>query len=280
EGAAPGEHALAGAQHSEDTLANLNAKITGVTLDDASAKRDPNTHSLAGAEHVADTLANLNAKVSDADLANEAEVIKKDGSAAFTGDQSMGGKRLTNLPAPIAGNEPATKDHVDSVLQGLDWQPSVLDELAAPPGSPTEGDRYLVIATATDDWAGREDDIAEWNGTGWDFTTPNTGYAVWLEDVGRQKNYNGTAWVYFGSTVSHDSLTEVVATSHHDNVNDPTAGEKAGLGGTSGTPGAANKFVTDEDPRNTNARTPAAHDHSGETLSPAVINVGDINFKN
>ncbi|GAI96767.1 unnamed protein product, partial [marine sediment metagenome] len=26
EGAAPGEHALAGAQHSEDTLANLNAK--------------------------------------------------------------------------------------------------------------------------------------------------------------------------------------------------------------------------------------------------------------
>ncbi|GAI70729.1 unnamed protein product, partial [marine sediment metagenome] len=117
EGAAPGEHALAGGQHSEDTLANLNDKV------------------------------------SDADLANEAEVIKKDGSAAFTGDQSMGGNRLTNLPTPIAGNEPATKDHVDSVLQGLDWQPSVLDELADPPGTPAEGDRYLVIATATGDWA-------------------------------------------------------------------------------------------------------------------------------
>ncbi|GAJ20402.1 unnamed protein product, partial [marine sediment metagenome] len=32
-----------------------------------------------------------------------------------------------------------------------------------------------------------------WNGTSWDFTTPNTGYAVWIEDVGRQKNFNGTA---------------------------------------------------------------------------------------
>ncbi|GAJ16993.1 unnamed protein product, partial [marine sediment metagenome] len=88
------------------------------------------------------------------------------------------------------------------------------------------------------------------------------------------------AWVYFGSTVSHASLTDVVATSHHDNANDPSAGEKAALPGTSGTPGAANKFVTDADPRNTDARTPTSHDHSGETLNPAVVNVGDIGFKN
>ncbi|GAJ05167.1 unnamed protein product, partial [marine sediment metagenome] len=242
--------------------------------------RDPNTHNLAGVEHGVDTLVNLNSKVSDADLANETEVVKKDGSVAFTGDQAMGGNKLTGLGTPVAGGDAATKDHVDSVIQGLDWQPSVLDELADPPGTPAEGARYLVIATATGDWAGHEDDIAEWTGTSWDFTTPNKGYAVWLEDVGRQKNYNGTAWVYFGSTVSHTSLTDMVATSHHDNVNDPTAGEKSALGGTSGTPGAANKFVTDEDPRNTNARTPTSHDHAGETLNPEVINVGDINFKN
>ncbi|GAJ01407.1 unnamed protein product, partial [marine sediment metagenome] len=87
--------------------------------------------------HGVDTLANLNAKVSDADLANEAEVIKKDGSVAFTGDQSMGGKKLTNLPTPTSGSEPSTKDFVEGLLQGLDWQNSVLDELADPPGSPT-----------------------------------------------------------------------------------------------------------------------------------------------
>lgn len=325
EGAAPGAHDLAGAQHNPATIAELNTKVSDGTLDKTTDKRDPNTHDLAGAEHGADTLANLNAKVSDADLANEAEVIKKDGSVAFTGDQAMGGNKLTGLPTPTSGSEPATKDHVDSVVQGLDWQVSILDELDTPPGSPTEGDRYLVIATATGDWAGHEDDIAEWNGTSWDFTTPNKGYAVWLEDVGRQKNYNGTVWVAFGTTVdhgnliglgdddhpnllnnarhdlparhplgtvvphdalasltekAHGSLTGVGETDHHNNVNDPTAGEKAALPGTSGTPGAANKFVTDVDPRNTNARTPTSHDHSGETLNPAVVNVGDIGFKN
>lgn len=240
----------------------------------------PGTHALAGAQHDPDTLANLNAKVSDANLANDAEVIKKDGSVAFTGDQAMGGHRLTGLGAPVAGSDAATKDQVDSVVQGLDWQKSVLDELATPPGSPTTGDRYLVIASATGDWAGHEDDIAEWDGTSWDFTTPNKGFAVWIEDVGRQKNYNGTAWVYFGSTIDHSSLTGVGPTNHHDNSNDPSSGEKAALGGTSGSPGAANKFVTDADPRNTNARTPTSHDHAGETLNPSVVNVGDINFKN
>ncbi|MBA7507345.1 hypothetical protein ES706_06064 [subsurface metagenome] len=325
EGAAPGAHDLAGAQHNPDTLANLNTKVSDGTLDKNTDKRDPNTHDLAGAEHGVDTLANLNAKVSDADLANEAEVIKKDGSVAFTGDQAMGGNKLTGLGTPVAGGDAATKDHVDSVVQGLDWQTSVLDELADPPGTPATGDRYLVIATATGDWEGYEDDIAEWNGTSWDFTTPNKGFAVWIEDVGRQKTYNGTNWVAFGTTIdhgnllgkddddhtqylnetrhdvtgrhplgsvvphdalinltekAHGSLTDVGATDHHDNVNDPAAGEKAALPGTSGTPGAANKFVTDEDPRNTNARTPAAHDHSGETLNPEVINVGDIGFSN
>ncbi len=45
----------------------------------------------------------------------------------------------------------------------------------------------------------------------------------------------------------------------HSNVNDPTAQEKAAMAGTSGFPSPSNRFVTDSDPRNTNARTPAPH---------------------
>jgi hypothetical protein len=45
----------------------------------------------------------------------------------------------------------------------------------------------------------------------------------------------------------------------HSNVNDPTSGQKAALVGTSGTPSANNTYVTDDDSRNTNARTPVAH---------------------
>lgn len=47
----------------------------------------------------------------------------------------------------------------------------------------------------------------------------------------------------------------------HSNASDPSAGEKSALAGTNGTPGAGNKYVTNSDPRNTDARTPAAHTH-------------------
>jgi len=45
----------------------------------------------------------------------------------------------------------------------------------------------------------------------------------------------------------------------HSNANDPAANEKAALPGTSGTPGAGNKYVTDADARNSDVRTPASH---------------------
>lgn len=54
----------------------------------------------------------------------------------------------------------------------------------------------------------------------------------------------------------------------HSNANDPAAGEKSALAGTSGTPGNANRYVTDGDARNTNARTPTSH---GATLHDATV---------
>ena len=121
----------------------------------------------------------------------------------------MAGQKITTLPTPTAGSEPATKEFVESLVQGLDWQESVLGELAEPPASPVAGDRYLVIATATGDWAEHENDIAEWDGAAWAFTTPNAGFAVWIEDTTVQKVWNGTAWVFFGSTINHANITGV-----------------------------------------------------------------------
>ncbi len=45
----------------------------------------------------------------------------------------------------------------------------------------------------------------------------------------------------------------------HSSANDPAAGEKAALAGTYGTASASNRYVTDQDPRMTNARTPTVH---------------------
>ena len=46
---------------------------------------------------------------------------------------------------------------------------------------------------------------------------------------------------------------------HTPAANSPSAGEKAALAGTSGAASGTNKYVTDQDSRNTNARTPLAH---------------------
>jgi hypothetical protein len=58
----------------------------------------------------------------------------------------------------------------------------------------------------------------------------------------------------------------------HSNANDPSADQKAALGGTNGTPSVSNKFVTDLDSRNTDSRTPITHSHTpGDVTGTAVI---------
>jgi len=48
----------------------------------------------------------------------DAENTKKDGSVAFTGDQSMGSNQLTDLPDPSADNDAARKKYVDDEING------------------------------------------------------------------------------------------------------------------------------------------------------------------
>ena len=128
------------------------------------------------------------------------QYILVDGSRAFTG---------TVIGVyPTATNHLATKGYVDSVAQGLDWHESVLDkDLSTPPGSPSTGDRYIIAAGGTGAWAGHDGDITEWNGSSWDFVAKDEGMAVWVEDEDKLYVYNGTAWIQFGSTISHNNTT-------------------------------------------------------------------------
>ena len=66
--------------------------------------------------------------------------------------------------------------------------------LTAPPGSPANGDRYLVAATATGAWAGKEGKIAAYY-TGWIFITPLEGFSMWINDEDVRVTYNGSSWV-------------------------------------------------------------------------------------
>lgn len=52
------------------------------------------------------------------DTAIDAAYVRQDGTKAFSGDQSMGGFRLTNLGAPTAGADAVSKQYVDSATSG------------------------------------------------------------------------------------------------------------------------------------------------------------------
>lgn len=89
-------------------------------------------------------------------------------------------------------------------------------------------------------------------------------------------------------TLDHASLGSVTANQHHNESHKtrhesggadelttlPSAGQKNALAGTSGTPGTGNEYVTTQDARNTNTRTPTSHAASHNGGADAVTPVG------
>jgi hypothetical protein len=65
------------------------------------------------------------AAIASSKLADGANWVKKDGSVAFTADQSFGGNKVTNIATPTSNNDAATKAYVDSVAQGLSTKTAV-----------------------------------------------------------------------------------------------------------------------------------------------------------
>lgn len=62
----------------------------------------------------------------------------------------------------------------------------------------------------------------------------------------------------------------------HSNSNDPSSGQKSALAGTTGTPGVGNEYVTDDDARNANSRTPTSHASSHQNGGADEINVAGL----
>ena len=75
-------------------------------------------------------------------------------------------------------------------------QLSVKDrDLASPPGSPADGDRYIVAAGATGAWVGEEGSIAVRQDGAWSFCAPREGWRAWVEDEDAFLVFDGSGWV-------------------------------------------------------------------------------------
>lgn len=69
-------------------------------------------------------------------------------------------------------------------------------DLSAAPGSPSEGDLYIVKATPAggDAWEGYSKYLAHfWNGS-WHFYAPKEGMRKWVNDDDVVYTYDGSAW--------------------------------------------------------------------------------------
>lgn len=152
--------------------------------------------------YVDDAIATLSGSIpySHGDLLNldqddHPHYILVDGSRGFTGTVSG--------ISPTSPNHLTTKQYVDSIAQNLVWQEPVINIVPAASGIATTGNRYI----ASEDGGGwTEDYIYEYTGTAWSGTAPIEGFAAWVEDLDYLMVYNGTQWVRFGSTVTHNYL--------------------------------------------------------------------------
>lgn len=109
----------------------------------------------------------------------------------------MSNTTLLDLPLLEAAQAQKHITH-NEALQVLDilTMPAVADkDLTSPPGSPAEGDRYIVAASATGGWTGHEASIAAYQDGVWRFYAPNTGWAVWVDDEAGFYIFDGTAWI-------------------------------------------------------------------------------------
>lgn len=100
-------------------------------------------------------------------------------------------------------NKHVTHNEALAKLDAL-TQSSVKDRLTAPPGSPTHGYCYLIIATATGIWAGKENQIAQWYNGAWQYYAPFRGWEIDVEDEDLHYTYTGSAWV--PSKTIHDKV--------------------------------------------------------------------------
>lgn len=79
-------------------------------------------------------------------------------------------------------------------------------DLATPPGSPADGDCYLVAASGTGAWSGHDGDIAFYLNTDWVFITPIEGFTAWVNDENAFLGYDGSSWASLAQTVHTESF--------------------------------------------------------------------------
>ena len=133
--------------------------------------------------------------------------ILADGSRPFGGVATY-----QTIPTLNDDKQLVHKKYVDDLKRDYTWYESALDQVNDPPVSPSAGDRYLVDTAPTGDFIGHANEIAEYDGSAWIFTTPVSGGKILLlDDATAEYRFDGSAWIRqsFEATTASTGLTKV-----------------------------------------------------------------------
>lgn len=131
-----------------------------------------------------------------------------------------------NLPYMLAAQAQKHVTH-NEALRMLDAvvQLSVLDRnLAAPPASPVNGDRYIVATSPTGAWSGQAEKIAAFQDGAWAFYAPKEGWLAWIADENLVAAFDGGGWAPIsggGGVTDHGLLAGLSDDDHpqyHNNA--------------------------------------------------------------
>lgn len=80
--------------------------------------------------------------------------------------------------------------------------------LDTPPGSPSDGDRYIIGGSPTGAWAGQADKLTALEDGAWRFYSPFEGLQVWASDDNITYVYDGTDWVLTGNGMNAGQVVQ------------------------------------------------------------------------
>ncbi|AFQ45148.1 DUF2793 domain-containing protein [Desulfosporosinus meridiei] len=187
--------------------------VGNLYLDDGAVWERVNAQKLTDLTGTLDDIADgtTYAKVKKSDLTNGQVNKVSDGTNTKTAveikthiDDSAKHRLINDAGTTITDLWSAQKinNEIELAKHNIEPQASVKDQnLTAPPGSPTTGDRYIIPASATGAWVSQATKIAEWNGASWLFYTPQTGWTCYVDDEQKVYSWNGTAWVRTGGAL-------------------------------------------------------------------------------
>ena len=96
-------------------------------------------------------------------------------------------------------------------------QLAVIDRLAAPPGSPEEGDRYIVDASATGAWVGHDGDIAAFIDGAWAFFVTLPGWIAYDAASGSVRLRQAGGWESFATYLGTPAIFGINTTADATN---------------------------------------------------------------